>query len=288
MTFFDFRSRQMSGDFAILLGQIKQRWLFSIRAPHHEMYQPVTTIILAMLATMRIDDMDAVIDSIATRLGRLPRDIRDYVLRPMLWEDDRYLGFRHRNGYLYGVRDTAGLPHKNTNARCLVWMHMGTFHRAGGRPAKILVRGPPTNLSYHLQYWENGYLHRESGPACVGMYGFSHYRNGRLWKHMDQSTDLTSFSVSFAEPSRFKSLYGYSSGSIYCSLGTVRIGLECGGARLFFKGTQSDPIPSPILEDLRRGLVAYLESERQANRIAAEWAQAQSEAVEAARLWAEL
>lgn len=124
-----------------------------------------TVLTCVMVCRGIIDAGDAAIDSPTTRLGQMPRDIRDFVLRPMLWINDHYFGVHHRNGGRYGVRHTDGSQFEIkrdgiTVAR--IYADTGLLHRVGG-PAFI------NDSDRDVGFYEHGRLraHNTGGAAFI-------------------------------------------------------------------------------------------------------------------------
>lgn len=112
----------------------------------------------------------SVAKSSCTRIGRLPRDIRKYILEPYLCEETRgptttmisMLGVEHSpyrevDGCLIRIPSTV-----NTQSDLRRWTRYGVPHRRGG----------PAILSNGDIYWyKYGRLHRRGAPAEISRYG---------------------------------------------------------------------------------------------------------------------
>lgn len=135
-------------------------------------------IIGVMLRKHHIDGIMDAFGSSGTRLGMLPRDIREYMIMPYIYLLDHrgkrtnFLGIEHGGDYQYGVWHTPTKPWLySTMGTDANYMHYGVYHREGA-PAHIMYDANT------IKYYKHGLLHRDDGPAVIGRNSIRYYRRG--------------------------------------------------------------------------------------------------------------
>lgn len=117
-------------------------------------HRPALAWILIALAKPYLDAVEWLINASTTYISVIPRDIRRYILEPLLWIENKLCGIPHRITHRYGVVDGLHI----TKNKVRQYYAMGLLHRIDG-PSEI----GETCASYSRE----GRHRREFGPGFV-------------------------------------------------------------------------------------------------------------------------